>query len=295
MATRYAPYHQREALEQDIKDRERIVHRQVEQESPGLINSGKDAADRINRLDIHDNQLKQMRKQLAESTPPDIEEVEKKGVKREQLERRLNQLEEALVKGAGHFPRMRTKREYQECPAGTVDLDQLHQKFQKHYNVGPDGTLYKVDKKKGQQSIAEETKDLRRILYKEMEADMRDLGNLETLRPDDGKDDSLINYARRSYASPAKNLTAEEYEERFDVSKLTRGARMIHEMEKQGKVKMPDIIEQFKKLHTRDEEPVDAPEPVYNAPWWAFPDGTKIQGKKTDKLKVMQEYLEKQE
>jgi hypothetical protein len=202
------------------------------------------------------------KKRLKEMTPPDLEELEGKGVKADTVVRRAEQLAEFIKTGGGKFPRMRTVREMQEMPAGAVDLHMMHEEMLKHHNITANGDIVRVDKNNGQQSCLDEWKDLQRIINKDAEPFAPNIANPEILRPDTSSEkDSLINYTKRVYASPGKNLTPEQYEERIGIEGLGKVARAVHEVEKRGQMKIPSVEEQFKKLSV--QEPVQDSKPEW--------------------------------
>jgi hypothetical protein len=94
------------------------------------------------------------------------------------------------------------------------------------------------------------------------------------------KHDSLAQFASRVYANPASRLTAQEYEDRVGIEGLNATQKAMHEMEKRGQMKAPDMVEQFKSIHKTNfpEDPVSdtasSDEPIYiGKGQWLLPDG----------------------
>lgn len=231
MPTRYQTYRKRERLQQEISDRTRLLKR--EQYGPsGDDFDGGTAADRIQNLGALGAANERDKKRLAVMTPPDTKQLQDKGIKEpeKKIEKRLKQLEEAIINGNGGYPGMCSVREMQENPAGSTDKHLLHNDLIRHHNVTADGKLVRVDHKKGQQSMHDEWKDLRRILYKDAESSAPNIANLEVLRPDTVDRSNLANYAKRSYAPFAK-LSQEEYAKRVGITGLTPQARKVAEFE----------------------------------------------------------------
>jgi hypothetical protein len=197
-------------------------------------------------------------------TPPSLDELSERGVEKKTVIARAEQLAEFIKKGGGKFPGMRTKREMGEMPSGAVDLHMMHEEMLKHHTITSDGEIVRVDKSKGQQSCLDEWKDLQRIINKDVEPYAPNIANPEILRPDSSSEnDSLINYTRRVYANPGRNLSPEEYEKRIGIEGLGKTARAVHEAEKNGQMQIPSVEEQFRRLST--QEPVEE-----STPEWPF-------------------------
>lgn len=261
MARRYQSQARRDELERVIGDRERIIRREAHERGDGFVDGPHDAENLVQDRGQLAQLNKNDRKRLDQMTPPSLDELEKRGVNKDAVVARVEQLAEVIKSGGGKFPGMRTRREMQDMPAGAVDMHMMHEQLLKHYNVTPNGEIVRVDKSKGQQSCLDEWKDLQRIVNKDAERWAPNITNLEILRPDtSSENDSLVNYTRRAYANPGKNLTAEQYEERIGIEGLGSTAKAVHEVEKAGQMQIPSVEEQFKKIYEREQaEEADEP------------------------------------
>ncbi len=264
MARRYQSQVRRDELAQVIGDRERIIRREANERGDGFVEGPHDAENRVQNRGRLAKLNENDKKRLDEMTPPSLDELEKRGVEKDTVVARVAQLAEVIEKGGGKFPGMRTRREMNEMPAGSVDLHMMHEEMLKHYNVMPNGEMVRVDKSKGQQSCLDEWKDLQRIVNKDAEQWAPNIANPEILRPDtSSENDSLVNYTKRAYASPGKNLTPEEYEDRIGIKGLGSTAKAVHEVEKAGQMQIPSPEEQFKKIYAQEQV-----EAVEETPEW---------------------------
>ena len=164
MPAKYGSVKQRENLSREVNAMDRA------QKDPVSWSKIKDKPAFIERLD-------RTRKQLEILTPPTVDAPLK-----DKLRKRLSTLEEALVNGReGLVPPMPTVEQEQKVPAGTVGQGIIHDKFWKRHTLDEEGNIAPVPQ--GGRGAKFEWKDLRRIVYKDIEVDDPDVANLERIRP----------------------------------------------------------------------------------------------------------------
>ena len=253
----YESHRQRERIKDEITGMERTLNRIDKLQDSGLVESGSFANDVIGDNMTLEKQCHQRKKHLDSVTPPNIEELEEKGIKRKAMIARTSQLADFIVNDYGQFPRMRSQEEMDLCPAGAVDMNLLYHKKICHHNIAPNGNIVNVDHGKGELSCHTEYKNLMRILNADREEELdSSIANLEMLRPGkaDSKD-SLTDFTRRTYQSPTRNLTAQEFEDRVGIEGLNPLMKYIHDLEKKDELKAPTFEDHFKKLFSHDDEP----------------------------------------
>ena len=275
----------RDKLAGEVEDMEKLAKRQNILESTGIVQSGSFGGSVLNDREMFKQKLASKKKQLGMITPPSPKEMEEKsGMTIDQMIKRHKQLSSFIVNPQGQFPRMLSREEMTECPPGADDLNRLHHTKIAHHTCDKNGDLVSVDHSKGQMPAYVEYKNWSRILGLDSEAELdSSLANMELLRPDRvDKNDSLAQFASRVYANPASRLTAQEYEDRVGIEGLNAIQKEIHELEKLGQMKAPDMVEQFKNLHKtnfpKDLDPVpdtaSGDEPIYiGKGQWLLPDG----------------------
>ena len=287
----------RDKLKGEVEDMEKLAKRQNILESSGVVQSGSFGGSVLNDREMFKQKLSSKKKQLEMITPPSPREMEdKSGMNRDQMIERHKQLADFIVHPQGQYPRMLSREEMTECPPGADDLNRLHHTKIAHHTCDKNGDLVSVDHSKGQMPAYVEYKNWSRILGLDAESELdSSLANMELLRPDRvNKNDSLAQFASRVYANPASKLTAQEYEDRVGIEGLNAMQKQIHEQEKQGELKAPDMVKQFKELYTPDFP--DAPEPVADASpgdepiyvgngQWLLPDGEMFQGLEAEAIK----------
>ncbi len=298
-AVAYESAAKRAVLSEEIRRMDRQAGRMDSEVSAGLIDSQSFSHDRLNDKAGFLSRLKAKKRQLALITPPSVEELEAKGVKESDLRERSKQLAKFIVGPYGKFPRMRSRIEMDQCPAGAADLNNLYHRKIAHHNVAKDGTMVSVDHAKGQYPAYVEFKNLCRILGKDSEAELdSSLANLELLRPDDIKDnDSLMNFRTRTFASPASRLSAQEFEDRVGIEHLNPSQLALHELEKRGSIVPPTMQEHFTRMfgegdNKESESAENIAEPTSQSAAastigeplhigdnkWALPDGVVLEG-----------------
>lgn len=253
----YESYYRREKIKEEIQGMEKTLNRRDKLVESGIMDSGSFENDLIGDNSTLEKQYVQRKKHLNSVTPPSIEELEDKGIKRKAMIARTSQLADFIINDYGQFPRMRSQEEQDLCPAGTVDMNLLYHKKICHHNIAPDGTIVTIDHGKGELSCHTEYKNLQRILNSDREADLDStIANLEMLRPGKAdKNDSLTDYTRRTYQSPTKNLTAQQFEDRVGIEGLNPLMKYIHDLEKKDKLKAPTFEDHFKKLFMHEDKP----------------------------------------
>jgi hypothetical protein len=249
-AVAYESVAKRTKLTQEIEAMERQSLRADAEIESGLVDAQSFSHDQISDKQGFMARLATKKKRLALITPPSLAEMNDKGVKDKKLRARASQLADVWVNGTGKFPRARSREEMEQCPAGADDMNRLHHQLISHHNVTADGELVKVNHKKAQYPLYVELKNLLRIINSDSEEELDgSVSNLELLRPDRVEDkDSLLNFRARTYASPARNLTAQEYEKRIGIESLNPIQLSIHEAEKAGVIKPPTMEDHFQRM-----------------------------------------------
>lgn len=192
MGTKFETHAQRAEREANIRDMEKVKSNSI-------------AWSRIEDKQAFDEALNSERKELEAKSPP--EEVErKKLMEREAL------LAQAMIHGdpsQGIEP-MPSVMRMNKAPTGAVGQCLRWNNFVKNYTIDPNGKVRR--KRRGEQGLVFEWKDIRRSLYKELEAEYPDIASIEGLRPEVEPGESrLINYARATFA-PGASLSVEEYQ-----------------------------------------------------------------------------------
>jgi len=290
----YESLRKREVLQDEITKMERQSRRMDSEVSAGLIDSASFSHDRIDDKAGFMARLKNKKERLRLITPPSIKELAERGVTEDNLRKRAEQLAKFIVMPHGKFPRMRSRIEMDQCPAGADDMERLYHQKISHHNITRDGEMVKTDHGKSQYPAYAEFKNLCRILGKDSESELdSSLANLELLRPDNVADkDTLMNFRTRTYANPAANLNAQEYEDRVGIDHLNPLQLALHELEKQGKVAPPTMEEHFERMFGPGDHKSEngAAEPDTPAPasigdpidignnQWMTPDGDTLTG-----------------
>ena len=144
-----------------------------------MVNMEKDPAtfSKIKDKPAFLEQKERIGKQLETITPPDVTPETKST-----LSRRLAMLEEAMVNGReGVVPPMTTQYQEEKVPAGAIGQGIVHDRFWKKHTLDENGKIVPVAH--GGRGAKFEWKDLRRIVYKDLETDDPDVANLEMIRP----------------------------------------------------------------------------------------------------------------
>ena len=189
-AVAYESAAKRDILAEEIRKMDRQAKRMDSEISAGLIDSASFSHDRLSDKQGFLARLANKKKQLKLISPPSIEELKERGVKEDDLRDRAKQLAKFIVGSYGKFPRMRSRIEMDQCPAGATDLNNLYHRKIAHHNVTKSGEMISVDHKKGQYPAYVEFKNMCRILGKDSETELdNSLANLELLRPDNRSGD----------------------------------------------------------------------------------------------------------
>jgi hypothetical protein len=125
------------------------------------------------------------RKAVLDSvTPPTATDLEKKTISA-----RAEALASAMVHGDPQYvPPMPEEDQMQRPRAGSVDQHMRWESFWKKHTLAEDNkTIERVDPKKGGRGAVWEWKDLRRIVYKDVEEEMPNAANVEMIRPAGGQ------------------------------------------------------------------------------------------------------------
>ncbi len=296
-ALAYESKAKRNLLSQEISDMERQANRMDREESAGLIDSASFAQSRLNDRDGFLATLAKKKQQLALITPPTLKELEGRGVSIDNLRKRQKQLAKFIVMPIGRFPRMRSTEEMDRAPAGSDDLNKLYHRKIAHHNIDKNGELVTVDHSKSQYPGYVEYKNLCRILSagegSEEEMD-NSVANLEMLRPARVNDNESM-FASRTFASPGKNLNAQQWEDRVGVEHLNPIQLAIHELEKKGKMEAPSMEDHFERMFGKGDnkvaEPAE-PNPVgdlieIKPGVWSLPSGEVVEGSEEDAIAQM--------
>ena len=124
------------------------------------------AWEKIQNKEKFEDDYTKTKTQLEAVTPPDTS-----GTERDNLKRRLTQLQEALVNGNSVVPPMPSHEQMWKSPAGSVGQHISWESYWKNHTLDANGKAIAIDKKVGQRGAVWEMKDALRTFNKEREGE----------------------------------------------------------------------------------------------------------------------------